>query len=172
MNRELERRIDDEDPFISHEPLEEEVDTEGEEGESIDLTSSDLAMMLVNEEIQPLASMDDAHCERMVSLSRNGVGMDDGKDETSSLWVPQNVQKLSRMRRVSFDGIEDLVCSFFYEIYRRRMFKKNEGVSEAKDKKKQSEGTPRELKRLEFSINYDGQRKEDKKKGAEFCVVK
>lgn len=56
---------------------------------------------------------------------------------------------------VSFDSIRDQVCSFFYEIYKRRTIKKKGGSFVIKGKKKLSEGTPRELKRLEFSINYD-----------------
>lgn len=69
------------------------------------------------------------------------------------------------MMGLSLEGMKDHIYSFFSEINRRRSAKRKGEGSAPKEKKKMCEGTPRELKRLESSINYDGRRKEEKKLG-------
>lgn len=118
----------------------------------------------MNDEILPLTSLNVEQAENTELLGQVETGLEDREAELSSEWVLQNIQKLSRMMGVSFEGIEDQVCSFLFEIFRRMMLKKKEGANEEAGKKKQRGGAPRELKRLEFSINYDGRRNEGKVK--------
>lgn len=107
------------------------------------------------------------HCsEETHSLSMIRGDMEVREEEGSSAWVLQNIQKFSRSMGVNFEGIEDHVYSFFYEINRRR-FEKNggEGSMGTKGKKKQCEGTLTELKLLESSINFDGRKEGIKRLG-------
>lgn len=87
----------------------------------------------------------------------------DGED-TNSLWVLQNIQRINKIVEVTFEGLNDRMMEIFVEIEKRRKEKKG-GTLMAKGRRRQGDGRPRKLKRLQLSINYDCRKKSYKNVG-------
>lgn len=94
-------------------------------------------------------------------MSLEGVSISAEEVEYCSHWVINNIQKFSKLMGVSLKGMKNLSYLFFAEIEKWKVSKKKNDLV-LKKRKKLNVGTPRELKRLETSINYDGRKKESK----------
>lgn len=115
-------------------------------------------IVIIEEEAQALALIEE-NCEDRRWLSTIGEETEVDSVEGNSVWILQNIQKFNRMMGVTMERMEEQVCMFFTEIYKRLMVKRKRIKKEGKGRKKSGDGTPRELKRLECSVNYEGRRK-------------
>lgn len=77
----------------------------------------------------------------------------------------QNIQRISKMVGVTFEGLEDKLMEIFIEIEKMRAEKRKVVSIVGKERKRAGEGGTKELKRLQSSINYDYNRKCSRNKG-------
>lgn len=75
-----------------------------------------------------------------------------------AIWLIQNIQRLSDVMGMTFEEVEAQLAEMLGEIERRRNVRKRENELVTRDRKKQGDGEPRELKRLQSSINYNGRK--------------
>lgn len=77
---------------------------------------------------------------------------------------------VSKLLGVTFEGYEQQVMALFAELEKKMLEKKKGAESTGKSKRKMIEGGTRELKQLQFMINYDG--KSRKARGSVHCQKK
>lgn len=74
-------------------------------------------------------------------------------------WVQRNFLMVGKMFGVSFHGLENKIFSLLEEIKTRFMEEGKERKTVKKSKMKQGEGGSRELKRLQWFVNYERKKK-------------
>lgn len=87
------------------------------------------------------------------------------------LHVIQNIQRISKLLGVNFEGLKDQTMNLFKEIERRRK-EKRDGNQALSTKRKTRVDKSRELNRLQSTINCDkGEKKGEGEGGKEKLVI-
>lgn len=150
--------------FSTMEEFEDEGKTDFEvTGDEKENLKENQDLMVVENDLT-IDTFHDPEIEEIIQLSLEGINISSREVKYCSQWIINKVNKFSKKMGVSLEGMEDFSYFFFSEIEIRKMLvgKAEPALTE---RRKVSCGTPRMLKRLESTINYDGRRKEGKKAG-------
>lgn len=99
------------------------------------------------------------HIKESTEEERQGLRIGNLIDKENFIWVMENVERISSLLGVIFDGLEEKAMDLLFKIEKSQKEKVIEQRLKTKTKGKQKEEGCRELRRLQTSINYDKLRK-------------
>lgn len=83
---------------------------------------------------------------------------DQEAEELYSVWVQRNFVKVNKLFGLSFEGLKHRVLSLLAELELRFLEAERDRKKDKKSSRKKGGGGSRELKKLEWSLNYEGKK--------------
>lgn len=122
---------------------------------------NNLALIMYEDEVQTkeIVSSVDPNIEEILALSLKHINIVNGLPTECLQWVCQDIQKFSKSMG-SLGKVWKLKHFYFFLKLKRGAGKKEKGIVLSNGRRKSVESTPRELKRLESTVNYEGKREE------------